>query len=131
MQSYGAEGYGRMSLLGFLTHYIIRLYEIQPADDLRATAYCDNSSLRTAEEECHTRDVDSSSWYLKLDRDIIVSLSEAWEMLPFKLVSLHVRSPQDDKRDYANLARPEQLNDIADHRAKTALNDLRVAGQRT
>jgi hypothetical protein len=58
MQSYRAEGYGRMSL--FLTHYI-RYHNIKTADDLRVT-YCDNSSLLKAEEEFHTRDVDSSSW---------------------------------------------------------------------
>jgi hypothetical protein len=34
MQSYRAEGYGRMSLLLFLTHYI-RFYNIRPAADLR------------------------------------------------------------------------------------------------
>jgi hypothetical protein len=32
MQSYRAEGYGRMSLLLFLKHYI-RYYNIKPADD--------------------------------------------------------------------------------------------------
>jgi hypothetical protein len=62
MQSYRAEGYGRMSLLLFLTHYI-RYHNIETADDLRVTSYCDNSSLLKAEEEFHTRDVDSSSWY--------------------------------------------------------------------
>jgi hypothetical protein len=71
-----------MSLLLFLTHYIC-FYDIQPADDLRVTSYCDNFSLLTAEitaeEEFHTRDVDSSSWYLKPDRDIILTLSEALE----------------------------------------------------
>jgi hypothetical protein len=34
MQSYRAEGYGRMSLLLFLTHYI-RYHNIKTADDLR------------------------------------------------------------------------------------------------
>jgi hypothetical protein len=66
MQSYRAEGYGRMSLLLFLTHYI-RYHNIKTAD-LRVTSYCDNSSLLKAEEEFHTRDVDSSSWYLARPR---------------------------------------------------------------
>jgi hypothetical protein len=57
--AYRAEGYGRMSLLLFLTHYI-RYHNIKTADDLRVTSYCDNSSLLKAEEEFHTRDVDSS-----------------------------------------------------------------------
>jgi hypothetical protein len=35
MQSYRAEGYGRVSILLFLTRY----YEIQPADDLLVTSY--------------------------------------------------------------------------------------------
>jgi hypothetical protein len=47
MQSCRAEGYGRMSLLLFLKHYI-RYYNIKPADDLRVTSYCDNSSLLEA-----------------------------------------------------------------------------------
>jgi hypothetical protein len=42
MQSYRAEGYGRMSVLLFLTHYI-HYHGIQPAEDLRVTSYCDNS----------------------------------------------------------------------------------------
>jgi hypothetical protein len=66
MQSYRAEGYGRMSLLLFLTHYI-RFYNIEPAAGLRVASYCDNSSLLKAEEAFHTRDVDSASWYLNPD----------------------------------------------------------------
>jgi hypothetical protein len=46
MLSYRAEGYGRMSLLLFLT-YFIRYYDIQPPDDLRVTSYCDNFSILT------------------------------------------------------------------------------------
>jgi hypothetical protein len=49
MQSYRAEGYGRMSLLLFLTHFI-RHYGIKTADDLCVTPYCDNSSLLETEE---------------------------------------------------------------------------------
>ena len=82
MQSYRAEGYGRMSLLLFLTHYI-RYHGIKTADDLRVTSYCDNSSLLKAEEQFHTREVDSPSWYLKPDHDVIMTLSEVREGLPF------------------------------------------------
>jgi hypothetical protein len=88
MQSYRAEGYGHMSLLLFLTHYI-RFYNIAPAADLRVTSYCDNSSLLKAEDEFHTRDVDSASWYLKPDHDVITTLSEVREGLPFQLISSH------------------------------------------
>jgi hypothetical protein len=80
MQSCRAEGYGRMSVLLFLTHYI-RYYNIKPADGLRVTSYCDNSSLLKAEKIFHTRDVDSSSWYLKPDHDVIMTLSEVREGL--------------------------------------------------
>jgi hypothetical protein len=80
-----------MSLLLFLTHYI-RYHNIKTADDLRVTSYCDNSSLLKAEEEFHTRDVDSSSWYLKPDHDVIMTLSEVREGLPFQLISKHVKS---------------------------------------
>ncbi len=75
MQSYRAEAYGRMSLLLFLIHYLC-YYETQPVDDLRVTSYCDNSSLLAAVEEFHTRDVDSSSSYLKPDHDVIMTLSK-------------------------------------------------------
>jgi hypothetical protein len=100
MQSYRAEGYGRMSLLLFLKHYI-RCYNIKPADELRVTSYCDNSSLLKAEEAFHTRDVDSSSWYLKTDHDVIMTLSEVQEGLPFQLISQHVKSHQDEKTNAA------------------------------
>jgi hypothetical protein len=127
MQSYRAEGYGRMSLLLFLAHYI-RFYNIKPAADLRVTSYCDNSSLLKAEEEFHTRNVDSASWYLKPDHDVIMTLSEVREGLPFQLISRHVNSHQDDERDFADLTRPEQLNVLAYHRAMAALDELRTAG---
>jgi hypothetical protein len=120
MQSYQAEGYGRMSLLLFLAHFI-RYYDIQP-DDLRVTSYCDNSSLLTTEEAFHTRDMDSSSWYLKPDHDVIMTLSEIRTNTPFKLAS---------QRDFDDLTRPEQLNVLADHRATAALKELCAAGQPT
>jgi hypothetical protein len=116
-----------MSLLLFLKHYI-RYYNIQPAYDSRVTSSCDNVSLLGAQEEYHTRDVDSLTWYLKPDHDVIMTLSDVKEKLPIKLVSLHVRSHQDEKHDYADLTRPEQLNVLANHRATAALNELRVAG---
>jgi hypothetical protein len=107
-----------MSLLLFLTHYI-RYHNIKTADDLRVTSYCDNSSLLKAEEEF--RDVDSSSWYLKPDHDVIMTLSVR-EGLPFQLISKHVKSHQE--RAFADLTRPEQLNVLADHGATAALDDL-------
>jgi hypothetical protein len=93
------------------------LQNIKPADDLRVTSYCDNSSLLKAEEAFHTRDVDSSSWYLKPDHNVIMTLSEVREGLPFQLISQHVKSHQDEKRDFDDPTRPEQLNVLADHRA--------------
>jgi hypothetical protein len=44
MQSYRVEGYGRCSLLSFLTHVLLYL-ETQTFDDLCITSYCDNSCL--------------------------------------------------------------------------------------
>jgi hypothetical protein len=116
IQSYRAEGYGRMSLLLFLTHYI-RYHGIQLADDLRVTSYCDNSSLRETEEEYHNRDVDSPSWYLKPDHDVIMTLSAIREKLPFELITLHVKGHQDDEREYGDRTRPEQLNVQASSRS--------------
>jgi hypothetical protein len=58
----------------FLTHYI-RYYGIKTSDNLRVTSYCDSESLLKNEESFHTRDVDSSSWYLKSDHDVIMKLS--------------------------------------------------------
>jgi hypothetical protein len=119
-----------MSLLLFLKHYI-RYYNIKPADDLRVTSYCDNSSLLKAEEAFHTRDVDSSSLYLKLDHDVIMTFSEVRKGLPFQLISRHVKSHQDEERAFADLTRPEQFIVLADHRATAALDKLRAAGKPT
>jgi hypothetical protein len=130
LQPYRAEGYGRMALLMFLKHYI-RYYDIKLANDLRVTSYCDNSSLLKAEEAFHTRDVDSSSWYLKPDHDVIMTLNEDREGLPFRLISQHVKGHQDEKRDFDDLIRPEQLNVLADHRATAALDELRAARKTT
>jgi hypothetical protein len=57
---YRAEGWPHVRTL-FLTHYI-RYYGIKTSDNLRVTSYCDSESLSRI---FHTRDVDSSSWYLK------------------------------------------------------------------
>jgi hypothetical protein len=58
-----------------------------------------------------------------------MTLSEVREGLPFQLISRHVKSHQDDKRDFADLTRPAQLNALADHRATAALDELRAARQ--
>jgi hypothetical protein len=126
MQSYRAEGYGRMSVLLFLTLYM-RYYNINLVDGLRVMSYCNNSSLLKAEEYFHTRDVDSSSWYLKPDHDVTMTLSEVREGLPLQLISRHVKSHQDDKCDFDDLTRPAQLNVLADRRATAALDELHAA----
>jgi hypothetical protein len=113
-----------------LAHYTCYYYDIQPVDDLRVTSYCDSSSLFKAEEEFRDRDVDSSSWYLKLDHDIR-TLSEVRDKLPFKLVSLHARIQSPRRQTCVYLTRPEQLDVLADHRAIAVLNDLLAAGQPT
>jgi hypothetical protein len=46
-----------------------------------------------------------------------MKLSSVREGLPFELVSRHVKSHQDEEREYDDLTRPEQLNVQADHRA--------------
>jgi hypothetical protein len=107
MQSYRAEGYGRMSLLLFLNHYI-HYHGIQPAEDLRVTSYCDNSSLLETKEEFHNRDVDSTSWYLKPDHDVIMTLNEIRKKLPFTLITRHVKGHQDDEREYDDLNKPRE-----------------------
>jgi hypothetical protein len=113
MQSYRAEGYGRLSLLLFLTHYIQYL-EIQTSDDLCITSYCDNQSLLKNEEKFHTCDIDSPSWYTNPDHDVIMTLSALRIQLPFRLASLHVRAHQDENCEFELLPRPEQLYVIAD-----------------
>jgi hypothetical protein len=60
MQSYRAEGYGRMSLL-FLTHYI-RYYGIKPADDLRVVLLRQRKPSQDRGGLSYP-EVDSSSWY--------------------------------------------------------------------
>jgi hypothetical protein len=44
------------------------------------------------------------------DHDVIMTLSEVREGLPFQLISKHVKSHQDKERAFADLTRPEQLN---------------------
>jgi hypothetical protein len=55
-----------------------------------------------------------------------MKLSSVREGLPFELVSRHVKSHQDEEREYDDLTRPEQLNVQADHRATEALDELRA-----
>jgi hypothetical protein len=104
---------------------LIHYHGIQPAEDLRVTSYCDNSSLLETEEEFHNRDVDSTSWYLKPDHDVIMTLSEIRKKLPFTLITRHVKGQQDEEREYDDLTRPEQLN------VQAALDELREGGQPT
>jgi hypothetical protein len=98
---------GRMSVLLFLTHYI-RYYGIKTSDNLRVTSYCDSEKPLKNEESFH-RDVDSSSWYLKSDHDVIMKLSSVRK-------DYHLNSSHDTSRvtkttsEYDDLTRPEQLN---------------------
>jgi hypothetical protein len=62
----------------------IRYYGIKPADDLRVTSYCDNESFSRPRRP-FIPEVDSSSWYLKSDHDVIMKLSSVREGLPFEL----------------------------------------------
>jgi hypothetical protein len=72
------------------------------ADDLRVTSYCDNSSLLKAEGTLGTW---IRRWYLKPDHDVIMTLSEVREGLPFQLISKHVKN-QDKERAFADLPDP-------------------------
>jgi hypothetical protein len=83
MQSYRAEGYDRISLLSFLTHYMLYL-DIQPSEDLCITSYFDNHSLLKNEEKFYTGDINSSSWYMNPDHDVIMSLSALRTKLRFR-----------------------------------------------
>ena len=130
MQSYRAEGYGRISLLLFLTHYMLYL-DIQISEETCITSYCDNQSLLKNEEKFHTRDIDSSSWYTNPDHDVIMTLSALRTKLTFQLASLHVRGHQDKHCEFELLTRPQQLNVLADHLATEVLEDLRAADKPT
>jgi hypothetical protein len=102
IQSYRAKSYGRMSLVLFLPHYI-RFYNIKPSAGLRVTSYCDSSSLlKVIEKAFHTKDVHSSTWYLKSDHDVIIALTEVRKGLPFKVILRHVKSHQDDERAFVD-----------------------------
>ena len=120
MQSYRAEGYGRLFLLLFLTHYMLYL-DIQASEDLCITSYCDNHSLLKNEENFRTRDINSSSWYINPDHDVIMTLSAlrtripitinhdpkcTSNQLPFRLTSIHVRAYEDGHCELNLLPRP-------------------------
>jgi hypothetical protein len=92
---------------------------------------CVSHPTVTIPEEFRGRDVDSTSCYLKPDHDVVMTLSEIRDKLPFSLIARHVKGPQDDEREYADLTRPEQLNVKADYLATAALDELREAGQPT
>jgi hypothetical protein len=97
MNSYRAEGYGRISLLSFLTHYV-RYLEIQTPDDFCISSHCDNYNL-----------INSSSWYAKPDHDLLMTLSALRTNLPLRLASLHVRAHRDKLRLRSSLQTPDQL----------------------
>jgi hypothetical protein len=74
------------------------------------------SSPLKAEEDFHTRDVDSSSWYLKPDHDVIMT-SAKYGRVAFQLISRHVKSTK--SATMTTSTRPEQLNVEADQRVST------------
>jgi hypothetical protein len=120
MQSYRAEEYSRLSLLSFLTHYLLYL-ELQPCDDLCITSYCDNFSLLKTRKhftlEVLTHQVGTQ----------IMTLSALRSKLPIRLASLHVRAHQDENWKVELLPRPEQLIVLVDGLATEVLEDLRAA----
>jgi hypothetical protein len=92
MQSYRAEGYGRMSPLLFFYSFHFLLRQFQSPSDRRSIPY-------------------SGYRFVKL---VLEARSELRKKSPSRLVSLHVRGHQDDEYDYDDLTRPEQLNALAD-----------------
>jgi hypothetical protein len=110
------------------SHYMLYL-DIQASEDLCITSYCDNHSLLKIEEKFHARDINSSSWYMNPDHDVIMTLSALRTKLTFRLASLHVRAHQDGHCDFNLFPRPVQLNVLADTLASEALEALCAAGQ--
>jgi hypothetical protein len=58
--------------------------DIQASEDLCITSYCDNHSLLKNEEKFHTRDINSSSWYMNPDHDVIMTLSALRTKVTFR-----------------------------------------------
>ncbi len=116
MQSFRAEVYGRLSLLSFLTHFLLYL-ELQPSDDICISSYCDNFSL-----PFHTGDIVSSNWYAKPDHDVIMTLSALQTNSLLRLASLHVRAHQDENCNFDLLPSSDRL-------ASEQFKDLRAEGK--
>jgi hypothetical protein len=114
----------------YLTHYFLYL-EIQISVDLCITSYCDNYSLLKKEENFHTQDIDSSSWYTNPDHDVIMTLGALRTKFPLCLASLQVHAHQDENCEFNLLSRPAQLNVLADEDASEVLEDLQAADQPT
>jgi hypothetical protein len=93
MQSYRAEGYGRLSLLSFLTHYPLYL-EIQHLTTYALLPAATTFTLGILAHQVGTRDVTMPLGALKTK-------------LPLRLASLHVCAQQEKYCEFELLPRPE------------------------
>ena len=112
MQSFRAEGYGRLAMKRYLLRYI-NFLQIEVHPHCRLRTYCDNESMLDAEQKRDEQGHDSPRWWLSSDCDVIDMLSETGNRMPTHSTD-HVKGHQDDDTPYEELSRTAQLNVLAD-----------------
>jgi hypothetical protein len=126
MQSFRAEGYGRLALNCFLVRYA-QFFGIELSQDAEhplALFYTDSQSLIDRMQSHSERHVKSPFDRIVNDQDLIHQIEEVETRIsPAKIHSAWVKGHQDDTKELTDLEFPALLNVFADRLATTALVD--------
>jgi hypothetical protein len=124
--SYRAEGYGMLGFLRMLFH-IMTYYKVQMTDSTRRQIlfFTDSQSLINKQIQLHTYE----DWYAAIHTwphaDVLMQLRSAEaDIYPFVLKLRHVKSHQDDEKDYEDLEDDAKMNYMCDILATEKLDTL-------
>lgn len=122
--SFRSESYGLLAVLRFL----IRLIEYTGTPlTVAPIVYLDNSSVVKRSNRATTQKYTVPNCYLLSEWDVIQSIAESSNQLPFPLEIRWVKGHQDDEKPRRSLPFPAQLNCLADDEATNAAAEYPVA----
>jgi hypothetical protein len=121
VQSFRAEGYGRMAGACFIGHFI-RFFSIPIPDKCRAEFHTDSESLIKRRKTVRDTTVASAYHRLKFDDDVIRAIEDHESRIPMVIIYHWVEGHQDKTKAVGELPWPAQLNVRADELATEAIN---------
>jgi hypothetical protein len=121
VQSFRAEGYGRMAGARFIGHFI-RFFRIPVHDKCSTEFHTDSESLTKRHKTVRDTTVASAYHRLKSDDVVIRAIQDLESRIPLAITYHWVEGHQDKTKAVGELSRPAQLNARADALATDVIN---------